>query len=113
MVRRAIGPQVLLKATLLFDHLDEDNKVAGTVLCLESGCDYVVAAGSRLSRHDIALIYDITQGERGIKASGPIKEWKVVAGLLEAGMTRLGTTWGASILKEQQSQMHAHRASWD
>ena len=113
MVRRAIGPDVLLKATLLFDHMDEDNKVAGTVLCLESGCDYVVAAGTHLTHHDISLVYDITQGQKGIKASGPIKDWPTVKEMIAAGVTRLGTAWGLHILKERAGQLRKQTASWD
>jgi deoxyribose-phosphate aldolase len=112
MVRRAIGPEVLLKATLLFDLLDDDSKVAGVVLCLESSCDYVVAAGEKLSHRDIYLIHDITRGEKGIKASGPLKDWKMVEAMLGAGMTRLGTAWGAALLKAQRLQWQQRNARW-
>lgn len=113
VVRSAIGPSVLLKATLLFDLLDEDAKVAGTVLCLESSCDVVAVMGEKLNYRDIALMYSITHGDKAIKASGLLREWKQVERMLEAGMSRLGTAWGLNILQEQQVALQAQSAKWD
>jgi deoxyribose-phosphate aldolase len=69
--------------------------------------------GASLSYRDIDLMYDMTQGQRGIKAMGPIREWKVVERMLQSGMTRLGTTWGMNILREQQAQIRSAAKGWD
>ena len=49
---------------------------------------------------DVKLLYEAVDGRIGVKASGGIRTFDQVMGLIEAGASRLGTSAGRAIVEE-------------
>jgi deoxyribose-phosphate aldolase len=52
---------------------------------------------------DVRLLKEIAQGEVQVKASGGIRSIEQAIALIEAGATRLGTSRGIELLKQQEN----------
>ena len=53
---------------------------------------------------DVALLKKIAKGRVGIKASGGIRTLEQAIALIEAGATRLGTSRGVDLVRQQKEQ---------
>lgn len=51
---------------------------------------------------DVALLREITKGRVGIKAAGGIRTLELAIALIEAGATRLGTSHGVDLVRQQK-----------
>jgi deoxyribose-phosphate aldolase len=98
---------LILKVILETALLTDDEKVRGTRLVVESGADFVKTstgfAKGGATVADVELLARIAAGKIGVKASGGIRDAATACAMLGAGATRLGTSSGVAILREEGS----------
>jgi len=95
--------EVLVKVILETSLLEEEEKIAGAILAVAGGADFVKTstgfgpAGATVE--DVALLRR-TVGERaGVKAAGGIRDAETAVAMIEAGASRIGASRTASILE--------------
>ncbi len=102
---RAEREGLILKVILETALLTDEEKVRGAGLVLASGADFVKTstgfATSGATVEDVALLYRTVQGLIGVKASGGIRDAATAHAMIAAGATRLGTSSGVAIVREE------------
>jgi deoxyribose-phosphate aldolase len=93
-----------VKAILEMALLSAAEKRLAADICLDAGVAFLKTStgwqgGATVA--DVRLLREATQGRVGIKASGGIRTPEQALALIEAGATRLGTSWGPDILQQQ------------
>ncbi|ELS03623.1 deoxyribose-phosphate aldolase [Xenococcus sp. PCC 7305] len=91
--------KAILETTVL---TNEEKRLAAEV-CLDAGVAYLKTSTGWFGGatvEDIKLLYQITKGQIGIKASGGIRTVEQAFALIEAGATRLGTSQGIALMRE-------------
>ena len=96
-----------VKAILEMALLEEAEKRAAADVCMDAGVSFLKTStgwhgGATVD--DIRLLKEITRGRIGIKASGGIRTPDQAIALIEAGATRLGTSRGPDILRQQSAE---------
>jgi deoxyribose-phosphate aldolase len=105
IVRAAAGRavKVILETCLL----ENDEKIRACRLAVESGARFVKTSTGFSSGgatiEDVKLMRQTVGPDFGIKASGGIRNARTAIGLIEAGATRLGTSYGVRILKSMSA----------
>ena len=92
--------KAILETTVL-SH--EEKRLAGEI-CLDAGVAYLKTSNGWFGGatvEDVKLLKEITQGQIGIKASGGIRTYEQAIALIQAGATRLGTSRGVDLLRQQ------------
>ena len=82
---------------------NEEKKLAGEI-CLDAGVAYLKTSTGWFGGatvEDVKLLNEITRGQIGIKASGGIRTYEQAIALIQAGATRLGTSRGIDLLRQQ------------
>ncbi|NEP18770.1 MAG: deoxyribose-phosphate aldolase [Leptolyngbya sp. SIO4C1] len=102
-IAEATGQRVI-KAILETSLLSDAEKRLAAEVCLDAGVAFVKTStgwngGATVA--DVKLLREVTRGQIGIKASGGIRTPEQALALVEAGATRLGTSRGPEILKQQ------------
>lgn len=100
-VRRALGPDGLLKVIIEAPLLSPEQIVQASVLALEGGADFIkTGTGFRgpVRPHEVELIRRVVGDRAQIKAAGGIRERKAALSLLAAGADRLGTSRAKDLL---------------
>lgn len=98
-------PNRLLKVILECGALSDEQIIAGCRCCMEGEADFVkTSTGLHRSAggatvHHVSLLHRYAS-PMGVKASGGVRTLDAVLALAEAGATRIGTSSGASILRE-------------
>lgn len=92
--------KVILETTVLTD----EEKILAAEICLDAGAAYLKTStgwfgGATVA--DVKLLQEITRGQIGIKASGGIHTYEQAIALIQAGATRLGTSRGVDLLRQQ------------
>ena len=95
--------KAILETTVL---TDAEKKLAAEI-CLDAGVSYLKTStgwfgGATVA--DIKLLKEVSGGKVGIKASGGIKTVEQAIALIQAGATRLGTSRGVDLVKQQNEQ---------
>lgn len=96
-----------VKAILEMGRLTEDEKRLAADICMDAGAQYLKTStgwfgGATIA--DVRLLQQITQGRVGIKASGGIRTIDQALDLIEAGATRLGTSRGVELIRQQRQE---------
>lgn len=96
--------KVILETTVL---TDEEKRLASEI-CLDAGVAYLKTStgwfgGATVA--DVKLLHEITRGQIGIKASGGIRSYEQAIALIHAGATRLGTSRGVDLLRQQSESI--------
>ena len=89
--------KVILETALL---TDEEKQTLGQ-LCIEAGAAFLKTSTGwtgGATEADVRLLWQLTQGGIPIKASGGIRTPMQAINLLQAGATRLGTSYGIEIV---------------
>jgi len=100
-------PKVIHKIIIETCYLSDDEKIKASLIAMEAGAEFIKTStgfapeGAR--PEDIMLIKTATKGKIGIKASGGIRTLRDVLNFIEAGATRIGTSFGVEIMKEKNS----------
>ncbi len=99
--------QKIIKIIIETAYLSDAEIVEACEMCLDAGADFVktstgFAKGGATVDH-IRLMRKSLPDTIGIKASGGIKNYVQAKQMLDAGADRIGTSSGASIVKEQEN----------
>lgn len=92
--------KAILETTVL---TDKEKKLAAEI-CLDAGVAYLKTSTGWFGGatvEDVKLLKEITKGQIGIKASGGISTYENAIALIQAGATRLGTSRGVDLLRQQ------------
>ena len=94
-----------VKAILETTVLTEEEKRLAAEICLDAGVSYLKTStgwfgGATVA--DIKILKEVSRGRVGIKASGGIRTVEQAIALIEAGATRLGTSRGVDLVKQQR-----------
>lgn len=94
-----------VKAILETNLLTVEEKKMAAEVCLDAGVAFLKTntgwfGGATVE--DVRLLAEITGGAVGIKAAGGIRQLGQALALIEAGATRLGTSRGVELVKQQQ-----------
>ncbi len=92
--------KAILETTVL---TNEEKRLAAEV-CMDAGASYLKTSTGWFGGatvEDVKLLKEITKGQIGIKASGGIKTYEQAIALIQAGATRLGTSRGVDLLRQQ------------
>lgn len=99
--------QVPIKAILETALLtDEEKKLAGEI-CIDAGVAFLKTSTgwtTGATVEDVRLLWELSQGKIGVKASGGIRTLEQALLFLQAGATRLGTSYGLDIIQEIENQ---------
>ncbi len=82
---------------------DSEKKLAGEI-CMDAGVAYLKTSTGWFGGatvEDVRLLKEITRGQIGIKASGGIRTYEQALALVQAGATRLGTSRGIDLIRQQ------------
>lgn len=93
--------KAILETTVL---TDAEKKLAAEI-CLDAGVSYLKTSTGWFGGatvEDIKLLKEISRGQVGIKASGGIRTVEQAVALIEAGATRLGTSRGVDLVRQQK-----------
>jgi deoxyribose-phosphate aldolase len=96
--------KAILETTVL---TNEEKRLAAEV-CLDAGVAYLKTSTGWFGGatvEDVALLKSITKGQVGIKASGGIRTYDQAIALIQAGATRLGTSHGVNLLRQQNDSV--------
>lgn len=102
-IKKAVGDKVL-KVILETCYLTPQEIVLASELAVKAKADFVKTStgfgndGARME--NIELMKDAVNGQAKIKASGGIKNLDTALSFIEAGVERIGTSSGVSIVKE-------------
>lgn len=92
--------KAILETTVLSN---EEKRLAGEI-CLDAGVAYLKTSTGWFGGatvEDVKLLKEITKGQIGIKASGGIRTYQQAIALIQAGATRLGTSHGIDLVRQQ------------
>lgn len=96
-----------VKAILETNVLTPSEKKLASQICLDAGVTFLKTSTGWFGGatvEDVKFLYDITGGKVQIKASGGIRNLEDAVTLINAGATRLGTSRGVEIVKQQQGR---------
>ena len=96
--------KAILETTVL---TDEEKRLAGEI-CLDAGVAYLKTSTGWFGGatvEDVKILKEITKGQIGIKASGGIRTYEGAIALIQAGATRLGTSRGIELLRQQNESI--------
>jgi deoxyribose-phosphate aldolase len=97
-----------VKAILETTVLTHEEKRLAAEVCLDAGVAYLKTSTGWFGGatvEDVALLQAITKGQIGIKASGGIRTYQQAIALIQAGATRLGTSHGVDLLRQQNESV--------
>ena len=97
-----------VKAILETTVLSEEEKKLAAEICLDAGAAYLKTSTGWFGGatvEDVKLLKEITKGQIGIKASGGIRTYQQAIALIHAGATRLGTSRGVDLLRQQNESI--------
>lgn len=97
-----------VKAILETTVLTNEEKQLAAEVCLDAGVTYLKTSTGWFGGatvEDVALLKEITRGQIGIKASGGIRTYDQAIALIQAGATRLGTSRGVDLLRQQNESV--------
>ncbi len=96
--------KAILETTVL---TNEEKKIAGKI-CMDAGAAYLKTSTGWFGGatvEDVEILKKITRGEVGIKASGGIRTYEQAIALIHAGATRLGTSRGIDLIRQQNETL--------
>ena len=85
---------------------NEEKRLAGEI-CLDAGVAYLKTSTGWFGGatvEDVTILREITRGQIGIKASGGIRTIEQARALIQAGATRLGTSRGMDLMRQQKNE---------
>ncbi len=106
-VRGVLPDGVLLKTIIEMPLLTGEQAIAAA-LAAERGGAHIVKTSTGFkglgirgtTADDVRLLRSVLQPATGIKAAGGVSSWPLVAAVLEAGATRIGTSSGIAIIEQ-------------
>ena len=100
---RNCAPSATVKVILETSQLSLYEIVAGCVLCVAAGADFVKTSTGFLGRgasvEDVRVMRAVVGKEIRVKASGGLRDGEACRRVVEAGATRLGASAGVAIME--------------
>ncbi len=93
-----------VKAILETTLLTQTEKRLAAEICLDAGVAFLKTSTGWFGGatvEDVRLLHQLTKGKVGIKASGGIRTLEQALDLINAGATRLGTSRGIDLVRQQ------------
>lgn len=99
---------VVLKVILETCLLTEREKIRACQTAVRAGAHFVKTSTGfstgGATVEDVALLRKTVGPEIGVKASGGIRDYAAAKAMLEAGATRIGTSSGVAIIKQEKAE---------
>lgn len=98
---------LLVKAILETAVLTPAEIALAAEVCMDAGASFLKTSTGWQGGATVEVVrqlWDITQGQVGIKASGGIGNAAQAVALVQAGATRLGTSRGVDLVRQQQQE---------
>ena len=105
-VKRTCGNKIL-KVILETGLLDDAEKRSACILCTAAGADFVKTStgfstgGATIE--DINLMRELVGSDKGVKASGGIRDTQTAMAMINAGASRIGASAGIAIIQGKKS----------
>ena len=96
-----------VKAILEMSLLTPEEQQLAAQICMEAGARFLKTGTgwcAAATVEEVRLLKDLTKDQIGIKAAGGIRTHSRAVELIEAGATRLGTSWGVNLLKQREQK---------
>ncbi|MFS8838439.1 deoxyribose-phosphate aldolase [Synechococcus sp. R6-5] len=95
--------KAILETALL---TEEEKKLAGEI-CIDAGAAFLMTStgwmgGATLA--DVQLLWQLSRGKVGVKASGGIRTVAQAEAMIQAGASRIGTSWGLELMQELRAR---------
>jgi deoxyribose-phosphate aldolase len=98
---------LMVKAIIEMSLLTQSEQIMAAQICMDAGAR-MLATGTgwcgAVTVADVRFLKELTKEQVGIKANGGIKTHDRAVELILAGATRLGTSWGADLLKQREQE---------
>ena len=97
-----------VKAILETTVLTPEEKRLAAEVCLDAGVSYLKTSTGWFGGatvEDVKILQEVAKGQIGIKASGGIRTYDAAIALIQAGATRLGTSRGVDLLRQQNESI--------
>jgi len=96
----------MVKAILETTRLTDTEKRLAAEICMDAGASFLKTStgwfgGATIE--DVSLLSSIGKGQVQIKASGGIRNLEMAIALINAGATRLGTSQGVELVRQQKT----------
>jgi len=100
--------EAICKVILETAYLTDEEKISACSVAKASGADFVKTSTGfgpgGASAKDVALMRSVVGEDVGVKASGGIRDWKMLQEMVQSGATRIGASASVKILQEAKSQ---------
>jgi len=111
VVQTCHSRSAICKVIIETAYLTDEEKVSACTLAKSNGADFVKTSTGfgpgGASAKDVALMRSVVGGDVGVKASGGIRDWKMLQEMVQSGATRIGASASVKILQQAQSQKTA------
>ncbi|MEN9203321.1 MAG: deoxyribose-phosphate aldolase [Thermostichus sp. DG_1_6_bins_120] len=91
--------KAILETALL---TEEEKKLAGEV-CIDAGVAFLMTSTGWMGGatvEDVQLLWQLSRGKVAVKASGGIRTLAQAEAMIQAGASRIGTSWGVELMQE-------------
>jgi deoxyribose-phosphate aldolase len=110
-VSHAHEPPAIVKVIIEAALLNEEEKIAASLLAKEAGADYVKTstgfASGGATVADVALMRRTVGPQMGVKAAGGVRDRADAEAMIQAGATRLGASAGIKIVQTNGTEASA------
>ncbi len=99
--------EAICKVIIETAYLTDEEKISACSVAKASGADFVKTSTGfgpgGASAKDVALMRSVVGDDVGVKASGGIRDWKMLQEMVQSGATRIGASASVKILQEAKS----------
>lgn len=111
VVQACHAREAICKVIIETAYLTDEEKISACSVAKASGADFVKTSTGfgpgGASAKDVALMRSVVGDDVGVKASGGIRDWKMLQEMVHSGATRIGASASVKILQEAKSQKTA------
>ena len=108
VVQACHAREAICKVIIETAYLTDEEKISACSVAKAGGADFVKTSTGfgpgGASAKDVALMRSVVGNDVGVKASGGIRDWKVLQEMVQSGATRIGASASVKILQEAKSQ---------
>src|SRR5262245_59340424 len=109
VARACHSREAICKVIIETAYLTDEEKISACSVAKASGADFVKTSTGfgpgGASAKDVALMRSVVGEDVGVKASGGIRDWKMLQQMVQSGATRIGASASVKILQEAKSEM--------
>jgi deoxyribose-phosphate aldolase len=111
VVQACHAREAICKVIIETAYLTDEEKISACSVAKASGADFVKTSTGfgpgGASAKDVALMRSVVGDDVGVKASGGIRDWKMLQEMVQSGATRIGASASVKILQEAKSKQTA------